>query len=62
MRTLTLAVLLLLSPLLGACASHATGRLAPGRMRRLEAELERIRRFARLDVVSFADGYRRRDG
>jgi uncharacterized protein len=32
------------------------------RMRRLEAELERIRRFAGLDAVRFADGYLKRDG
>jgi uncharacterized protein len=37
-------------------------RLKPARMRRLEAELERIRRFAGLDGVRFADGYLKRDG
>jgi uncharacterized protein YcaQ len=36
-------------------------RLTPGRRRRLEAELERIRRFADVDAVRFADGYLRRD-
>ena len=37
-------------------------RLTPGRARRLDAELERIRRFVGLDAVRFADGYLKRDG
>jgi uncharacterized protein len=36
--------------------------LTPARARRLEAELERIRRFVGLDAVRFADGYLNRDG
>jgi uncharacterized protein len=40
-----------------------TGRhLTPARARRLEAELERIRRFVGLDAVRFADRYLKRDG
>ena len=34
----------------------------PGARRRLEAELDRIRRFVGLDAVRFADGYLRRSG
>jgi uncharacterized protein len=37
-------------------------RLRPGRARRLEAELERIRRFVGVDSVRFADRYLKRDG
>jgi hypothetical protein len=37
-------------------------RLTPARARRLDAELERIRRFVGLDVVRFADRYLKRDG
>jgi uncharacterized protein len=37
-------------------------RLTPARMRRLEAELERIRRFVGLDAVRFAGGYLKRGG
>jgi uncharacterized protein YcaQ len=37
-------------------------RLTPARMRRLEAELERIRRFVGLDAVRLAVGYLKRDG
>ena len=37
-------------------------RLTPGRARRLEAELDRIRRFVGLDAVRFADSYLKRDG
>jgi uncharacterized protein len=37
-------------------------RLTPGRMRRLEAELERLRRFAGLDEVRLADGWLRAPG
>jgi hypothetical protein len=37
-------------------------RLTPVRMRRLEAELERIRRFVGLDAVRLAVGYLKRDG
>jgi uncharacterized protein len=33
-----------------------------GRLARLEAELDRVRRFVGLDAVRFADGYLRRDG
>jgi uncharacterized protein YcaQ len=35
-------------------------RLTPARTRRLEAELERIRRFVGVDLVRFADGYLKR--
>jgi uncharacterized protein YcaQ len=37
-------------------------RLTPARTRRLEAELERIRRFVSLDAARFAAGYLKRDG
>lgn len=37
-------------------------RLTPARQRRLEAELDRQRRFSGLKSVSFADGYLRCDG
>ena len=37
-------------------------RLRPGRARRLEAELERIRGFVGVDSVRFADEYLKRDG
>jgi uncharacterized protein YcaQ len=37
-------------------------RLNRGRAQRLEAELDRIRRFVGLDAVRFADGYLRRSG
>ena len=37
-------------------------RLSPARQRRLEAELDRQRRFSGLKAVSFADGYLKRDG
>ncbi|HLS86754.1 MAG TPA: crosslink repair DNA glycosylase YcaQ family protein [Burkholderiales bacterium] len=37
-------------------------RLTRIRMRRIEAELERIRRFVGLDAVRFANGYLKRDG
>jgi hypothetical protein len=37
-------------------------RLARGWTRRLEAELKRIRRFAGLAWVRFAEGYLKRDG
>jgi uncharacterized protein YcaQ len=37
-------------------------RLSPARARRLDAELERIRRFVGLDVVRLAVGYLKRDG
>jgi uncharacterized protein len=37
-------------------------RLTPARARRLEAELDRIRRFVGVDTVRFADGYLKRDG
>jgi hypothetical protein len=33
-----------------------------GRLARLEAELDRIRRFVGLDAVRFADGYLKRNG
>ena len=33
--------------------------LTRNRMRRLEAELDRVRRFVDLDSVRFADGYRK---
>jgi uncharacterized protein YcaQ len=36
--------------------------LSRGRARRLEAELDRVRRFVGLDAVRFADGYLRRSG
>ena len=36
--------------------------LTHSRMRLLESELDRIRRFAGLDAVRFADGYLKRDG
>ena len=36
--------------------------LTPGTLRRLEAELERIRRFVGLDAVRLSDGYVKRDG
>jgi uncharacterized protein len=37
-------------------------KLTRGRLRRLEAELDRVRRFVGLDAVRFADGYMKRDG
>jgi hypothetical protein len=37
-------------------------RLAPARARRLEAELDRIRRVVGVDTVRFADGYLKRGG
>jgi uncharacterized protein len=37
-------------------------RMTSGRARRLEAELERIRRFVGADAVRFADRYLKRDG
>jgi uncharacterized protein len=37
-------------------------RLTRGRAQRLEAELERVRRFAGIDSVRFADAYLKRDG
>lgn len=37
-------------------------RLTPARQRRLEAELDRQRRFSGLATVSFADGYLKQDG
>ena len=37
-------------------------KLDRGRLRRLEAELDRVRRFAGLDGVRFADGYLRQPG
>jgi len=37
-------------------------KLTRGRLRRLEAELDRVRRFVGLDAVRFADGYLKRDG
>jgi uncharacterized protein YcaQ len=37
-------------------------RLTAARRARLEAELDRIRRFAGLDAVRFADDSLRRDG
>jgi uncharacterized protein len=37
-------------------------RLSRGRARRLDAELDRIRRFVGLDAVRFADAYLRRSG
>jgi uncharacterized protein YcaQ len=36
--------------------------LTPGRARRVEAELDRIRRFVGLDAVRFKGGYLKRDG
>ena len=37
-------------------------RLTAGRARRLEAELDRIRRFVGGNSIRFADGYLKRDG
>ena len=37
-------------------------RLTPARRRRLEAELDRVRRFARVGGLRFADGWLRQDG
>ena len=37
-------------------------RPSRGRLRLLEAELDRIRRFAGLDAVRFADGYLKQGG
>jgi uncharacterized protein len=37
-------------------------RLTPARARRLDAELDRIRRFVGVDTVRFAAGYLKRDG
>jgi uncharacterized protein len=37
-------------------------KFSRGRLRRLEAELDRVRRFVALDAVRFADGYLKRDG
>jgi uncharacterized protein YcaQ len=37
-------------------------RLTPARARRLEVELERVRRFVGVDTVRFADDYLKRDG
>ena len=37
-------------------------RLTPPRRRRLEAELDRVRRFARVGGLRFADGWLKRDG
>ena len=37
-------------------------RASRGRLRLLEAELDRIRRFAALDAVRFADRYLRANG
>jgi hypothetical protein len=37
-------------------------KLSRSRRRRLEAELDRVRRFVGLDAVRFADGYLKRNG
>ena len=37
-------------------------RLTPARLKRLEAELNRLRRFAGVAKLSFADGYLKCDG